>query len=176
MRQRPQTRPRMFAFAAAAVTITAGLIVAGAAHDGPGRRSPRTVVAEHIAGVVATPTARPARPQPGLPVSSGRATRIARRFAASWRAWDTGYRLPRDAATLRRLSVAALWQRLRREQPRPTAARPPTSIALHPVDAIATGRGSWRAALIAAHPHNSYLGTLVIVATSAGPRVAQIQR
>jgi hypothetical protein len=126
--------------------------------------------------VAGPPTARPARPRPGPRVSSVRATRIARRFAASWRAWDTGRRLPHDAAALHRLSVAALWERLRRQRARPTAAPPPTSLALHSVHAIASGRRSWRAALIAGPPDNSYLVTLVIVATPAGPRVAEIQR
>jgi hypothetical protein len=38
------------------------------------------------------------------------------------------------------------------------------------------GHGIWRAPLIGRHPENSYLGTLVIIATSAGPRVAEIER
>jgi hypothetical protein len=176
MRQRPRTRLVMVAIAALAVAIAASVIVAGAPHDGRGRRSPRGVVSKHAARVAGPPTARPARPRPGPRDSSVRATRIARRFAASWRAWDIGRRSPQDAATIRRLSVAALWERLRHQHPRPTAARPPTSLALHSVHAIASGHGSWRAALIAGQPDNSYLGTLVIVTTPAGPRVAEIQR
>jgi hypothetical protein len=176
MRQRPRTRLVMFGVAAGAVAMAASVIAAGAGHDGRGRRSPRGVVPEHVARVVGPPTARPTRPRPGPFVSSVRATRIARRFAASWRAWDTGQRLPHDAATLRLVSVAALWQRLRHQRARPTSARPPVSLALESVRAIASGRGTWRAALIARQPDNSYLGTLVIVTRPAGPRVAEIQR
>jgi hypothetical protein len=176
MRQRPRTPLVMVAIAALAVAIAASVIVAGAPHDGRDRRSPRGVVSEHDARVAGPPTARPTRPRPGPHVSSVRATRIARRFAASWRAWDTGRRWPQDAATIRRLSVAALWERLRHQHARPTAAPPPTSLALHSVRVIASGHGSWRAVVIAGHPENSYLGTLVIVATPAGPRVADIQR
>jgi hypothetical protein len=47
-------------------------------------------------------------------------------------------------------------------------------MALHAVRALATGLGTWRAALIAAHPDNRYLGTVEIVATSAGPRVSEV--
>jgi hypothetical protein len=176
MRQRPRTRLVVFAVAAVAVAIVASVIVAGVAHHGRGRHSLRSVVPEHVTGVVGPPSASPARPRPGLHVSSARATRVARRFAASWRAWDTGRRSRRGAAALRRLSVAALWERLRHQRARPTAARPPTSLGLHAVHAIASGRGSWRAALVARHPDNSYLGSLVILATPAGPRVADIQR
>jgi hypothetical protein len=72
--------------------------------------------------------------------------------------------------------MAALWRNLRHQFARPTAARPPTSLALHAVHPIASGRGTWRAVLVARHPDDSYLGSLVIVATPAGPRVAEIQR
>lgn len=175
MRQRPRPRLVVFAVAAAAVAIVASLIVASAAHDRRGRQSLR-VVPNHVARVVGPPTAGPARARPGRQVSAAPATRVARRFAASWRAWDTGRRSRRGAAALRRLSVAALWQRLLRQHARPTAARPSTSLALDTVQAVATGRGSWRAALVARQPHDVYLGGLVIVATPAGPRVAEIQR
>jgi hypothetical protein len=42
--------------------------------------------------------------------------------------------------------------------------------------AVPVGRGIWHAPLIGRHPENSYLGTLVIIATSSGPRVAEIER
>jgi hypothetical protein len=41
---------------------------------------------------------------------------------------------------------------------------------------VAIDHGSWRAALVARYPHDVYLGSLVILATAAGPRVAEIQR
>jgi hypothetical protein len=176
MRHRPSTRVMVFAVSAGAVAIVASLIVAGAANDGRGHRSSRGGVSQRVARVVSRPTARPTRPRPRLAVPTARATRVARRFAASWRAWDTGQGSPHDAAALQRLSVAGLWQRLRHQRARPTAARPPASLALRSVRAIASGREIWRAPLVARHPESSYLGTLVIVAAAAGPRVAAIER
>jgi hypothetical protein len=109
-------------------------------------------------------------------VSAVQAAKVARRFAASWCTWDAGRRRPRSAATLRRLSTAALWRRLRHQRARPTRSPPPASIELRPVRAVLSGRGIWRAPLTARHPVDSYLGTLLIIRTSAGPRVAEIER
>jgi len=175
MSRRPGNRLVVFAISAVAVAIAASIIVAGAARDVRGHGSHRDDASSRAARGVDPPTASPAR-RLGRHVSSTRATRVARRFAASWRAWDTGRRTHQDAATLRRLSVAAVWQRLRRERARPTASRAPTTPALHSVHAIGSGRGKWRAALVARHPDNIYLGTLLIAATPAGPRVEDVQR
>jgi hypothetical protein len=101
--------------------------------------------------------------------------RIARRFAAAWQTWDAGRRPSHLARILRRLSVAALWDRLRAERARPTAT-PPPRWALQRVELLAIGRGTWRAAVLARHPAGAYLATLVILATPAGPRVAEIER
>ena len=132
-------------------------------------------VSEHVAGVVGAPIATRTRPRPELHVSSARATNVARRFAAAWRAWDSGGDTPHDAAVLQRVSVAALRQRLRRDRARPTAGLPPKSLALHSVHAVACGHGTWRAALIARKPGNSYFGTVLLIATQTGPRVADVE-
>ena len=76
---------------------------------------------------------------------------------------------------LQRLSLPALWHQLRRQRPRPTAVTPPASLMFESVRAIAADRGTWRAPLIGGHQKNSYLGTLVIVTTVGGPRVAAIE-
>jgi hypothetical protein len=176
MSQQPRTRHTAFAVAAGAVAITAILIVPGATPDGRDRGSTRGVPSRHVPRPVGPATARPAPSRPGLTVASVRATRIARRFGAAWRAWDTGRRAAHDAATLRLLSEAGLWRRLRHQRAGPTASGPPSSPALNPVRATASGRGTWRAALVARDPADGYLGTLVIVTTPAGPRVARIER
>jgi hypothetical protein len=176
MRQPPRTRLVAFAVAAVAVAVVASVIAAGAARDGRGRRPPQGAVSGHFAGVVGAPVETPTRPRPELHVLSGRATDVARRFAAAWRAWDAGQASPRDAAVLQHLTVAGLWQRLRQQQARPTAERSPKSLALHSVHAVTSGPRIWRAALIAHEPNNSYLGTLLVVATPTGPRVADVQR
>jgi hypothetical protein len=160
-----------FAAAAAVIAIAASVIAADTSHDHRARRATHGALPGPAARA---PTARPLPARLKPRVSSDRATRIARRFAASWRAWDTGRRTLRDATALRRVSVPALWRRLRRQRALPTASRPPAPLALHAVRAIATGLGTWRAALIAAQPDNSYLGTVVIVTTAAGPRVSEL--
>jgi hypothetical protein len=177
MSQRPRTQMTAFALAAGAVAIAAIFIIADATRDDRGRRSPQRPVPKRLARVVVgRATTPPSRPRPGLRLSAIRATRTARRFATSWLNWDTGRRSPHAAATLQRLSVDALWQRLRHQRAGPTAARPPAPLAVESVRAIASGRGVWRAPLIGRQPESSYLGTLVIVTTSAGPRVAAIGR
>jgi hypothetical protein len=175
MSQRPSTQLTAFAVAAGAVVIAAILIVVGATHNARG--SPQRPVPKRLARVVvAQATTPPWRPRPRPRLSSVRATRTARRFATSWQSWDTGRRSAETAATLQRLSVAALWRRLRHHRARPTAARPPASLAFEPVHAIPYGSGVWRAPLIGRQPESGYFGTLVIVMTSAGPRVAAIKR
>jgi hypothetical protein len=177
MSQRPWTQLTAFALAASAVAIAAILIVVDSTHNGRDRRSPHGPVPTRLTRVVVGRAAMPpSRARRGLRLSSVHAMRTARRFAMSWQSWDTGRRSPQAAATLQRLSVAALWRRLRHQRARPTAARPPASLALESVQAIPSGRGIWRAPLIARQPESSYLGTLVIVTTSAGPRVAAITR
>jgi hypothetical protein len=176
MTQQPRTRRTAFALAAGAVAITAILIVLGKTPEGRDRGSARGLPSVHVPRIVGPRNARPAPSRPGLTVSLVRVTTIARRFAASWRAWDTGRRSPHDSARLRLLSLTGLWQRLRDQRAGPTASGPPSSLALNPVRAIASGRGTWRAALTARHPADDYLGTLVIVTTAAGPRVARIER
>jgi hypothetical protein len=176
MSQPDRTRLKAFAVAAAAVAIAAILVFAGASHDARVRRSPQGAVSEDSAPVVVGRATTPASRQRPGPISEGRATRIARRFAASWQSWDTGRRSPHVATTLQRLSAVPLWRRLRHQRARPTAARPSFALAFGSVRAIAFGRGTWRAPLIARHPDSSYLGTLVIVTTSAGPRVTAIER
>ena len=176
MSQPERTRLKAFAVAAAAVAITAILVVACASHDARVRRSAQGGVSEDSAPVVVGRAATPAARQRPGPISEGRATRIARRFAACWHSWDTGRRSPHVATTLQRLSASALWRRLRHQRARPTATRPSFVPAFESVRAIASGRGIWRAPLISRHPQSGYLGTLVIVRTSAGPRVAAIER
>ena len=176
MSQPEWTRLKAFAVAAAAVAIVAVLVVAGTSHDARVRRSRQGAVSEGSAPVVVGRAATPAARQRQGPISEGRATRIARRFAASWRRWDTDRRSPHVATTLQRLSAPALWRRLRHQGARPTAARPSFALAFESVRAIASGRKIWRAPLIARHPQSSYLGTLVIVMTLAGPRVTAIER
>jgi hypothetical protein len=175
MRQSPRTRLARFGAAAAAVALAATLVVADAAHDRRPRGEPRHPPSERVTRVVGDSRPRLAR-RPVRSVSAVQATKVARRFAASWSPWDAGRRRPHGAATLRRLSVTALWRRLRHQRVRPTASPPPASLELQPMHAVPVGRGIWRASLIGRHPENSYLGTLVIIATSAGPRVAEIER
>jgi hypothetical protein len=177
MSQPDQTRLKPFAVAAAAVAIAAILVAgAGAGHDARGRRSPEGAVSEDSAPVVVRRATAPASRQRPGPISERRATRIARRFAASWQSWDTGRRSPHVATTLQRLSAHALWRRLHRRCARPTAARPSVALAFESVRAVASGRGIWRAPLIGRQPQGSYLGTLVIATTSAGPRVTAMAR
>lgn len=171
-----RTRLKPFTGAAAAVAIAAILDVAGASHDARVHRPPQGAVSEGSAPVVVGRATTPASRQRPGPMSAGRATRIARRFAASWQPWDTGRRSRRVATTLQRVSASALWRRLRHQRARPTAARPSFALAFESVRAIASGRGIWRAPLFGRHPHGSYLGTLLIVTTSAGPRVSAIER
>lgn len=175
MSQRDRTRLKAFAVAAAAVAIAAIVLVAGASHDARGRRSPQGAVAEDGAPVVVRRATAPASRQRPGPISERRATRIARSFAASWQSWDSGRRSPHVATTLHRLSASALWRRLLHQRARPTATHPSFALAFESVHAIASGRGTWRAPLIGRHPQGSYLGTLVIVMTSAGPRVTRIE-
>jgi hypothetical protein len=169
---------RLVVFAAAAVAVVIGVsvIVVGARHDRPTHRPPRRAASERAALPDARHAAPPTRTLRPRSISATEANQIARRFAAAWRAWDAGSRSPRDAAALRQLSRAGLWRDLVDQRVRPTAGRPPASVALHPVRAIAAGRGTWRAAVVARHPAGGYLATLVIVATPMGPRVAEIQR
>lgn len=177
MSQRDGTQPKAFAVAAGAVAVGASLIVVGATHNDRSRGLPPGGTSQHVARVVVRQATRlPSRPRPGPRLSTASATRIARRFAASWLNWDTGRASPHVAATLQRLSVAALWRRLSHQRVRATAARPPASLTVESVHAIASGRGIWRAPLIGRQPQGSYLGTLVIVMTSAGPRVTAIER
>jgi len=176
MNDRRSSRVVVFAAAAFAVVIGVCVIVAGTRHDRRTHRSPRRAASERAARPDARDAAPPTRPPRPRSISATEANRIARRFAAAWRAWDTGRRSRHDAATLRHLSLAGLWARLVGQRDRPTAGRPPASVALHPVRAVAADRATGRAALIARHPAGGYLATLVIVATPVGPRVAEIQR
>jgi hypothetical protein len=175
MSQPDRTRLKAFAVAAAAVAITAILVVAGASHDARVRRWSQGAMSEDSAPVVLGRATTPASHQRPGPISEGRATRIARRFAASWHSWDTGRRSPHLATTLQRLSAPALWRRLRHRRARPTAARPSFVPAFESVRAMPSDRGIWRAPLIGRHPQSSYRGTLVIAMTSAGPRVTAIE-
>jgi hypothetical protein len=168
-------RARLVTFTAAssAIIIAVGVIAAGAPH---GRRTHRPAHRESRPPVGARSTPRPARTRGAPSVSPAQATIVARRFAVAWRAWDTGRRSRRVATELRRLCVAALWRQLRNQRDRPAVARPPASIVLRPVRAVASGGATWRAVLTARHPAESYLATAVIAATPAGPRVADIRR
>jgi hypothetical protein len=165
----------VFSAAAAGIGIALSVIAVTAPHDREFPRSEPHPV-DRRATASAPIAAPPADKRYPRPVSSARANEIARRFAIAWRAWDAGRPSPRVAAVLRRSSVAALWRRLRSQRERPTAARPPESLALQRVRAVAAGRGIWRAAIIARHPPDRYLATLVIVATPAGPMVTDLER
>jgi hypothetical protein len=169
------SRSALVLFGAAAIAIAIGVMTVIALHDRQRHRPERHAAPGRSAVAAAPSAARSAPGQHPRPASSARANAIARRFAAAWRAWDAGKRSPRVAAVLRRSSVAALWRRLQRQRDRPTAARPPGSLALQRVRAVAAGGGTWRAAIVARQPADSYLATLVIVATPAGPRVADLQ-
>jgi hypothetical protein len=177
MSQRDPPRLKAFAVAAGAVAVGASLLVVGATHNDRSRRSRPGGTSGHVARVVVgQATTLPSPPRAGPRLSTASATLTARRFATSWQNWDTGRRSRQAAATLQRLSVAALWRRLRQQHGRPTAVRPPASLGFEAIRATASGRGVWRAPLIRRHPRSSYLGTLVIVMTSAGPRVSAIER
>ena len=164
-----------FTAAAAAIAVAITVMTVIAPHDHQRHGPARHAAPRRSAATVTASAARPARSQDPRLVSAARANAMARRFAAAWRAWDAGRRSPRVAAVLRRSSLDALWRRLQRQHERPTAARPPGPVALRRVRVVGTGRGTWRAAIIARHPADSYLATVVIVATPAGPRVADLQ-
>jgi hypothetical protein len=159
-----QVTPAAGFLAASAATIAAAVVVLMTAHDHP-RTEPPT----------ASPTL--ARPPANHLSRPPRATvaHVARRFAVAYRDWDAGRRTRTAAALLRRLATRGLWRRLRRERARPTAPGPPRRLALQPVRAVASGDGTWRAAILARHPAGTHLATLVLAATVAGIRVVAVE-
>jgi hypothetical protein len=150
------------------VTATALLIHAGPSPRRPPDRHERS--APSVVGGRQAPQQTAPRP-----LRRRDALAVARRFAAAYAAWDAGRRGPRVARRLAAITTPALFDFLREAGARPTA-RPARALPLQPAGAFGGPDDGYRVPLTLERSPGAHVATLVVIATPAGARVAQLER
>lgn len=141
-----------------------------------------------LAAGCGTSATRPAAPPPSAaqrareaaearlpPLRRAKALAVARRFAAAFAAWDAGRRTPQQLRRLAATTTPAVLATLRGRAARPVA-RPARPLALTLLDAYPDDGGRFRIPLVLAGEPGRQVVTLIIAATSHGPRIVALER